>query len=180
MIRARITKRYTRALFDLAAGAGKVEAIGGELASVQELLAADEGLRDALLSPVLTRDVKAQVLDAVLEASGLDPMVGNFLRVLLEARKLALLPEVVAAYGDLADEAAGRVRGTAVAPSALDEDDAAALADALSKALKKEVILDAQVDPTLRGGLVARVGNLVFDASLRTQLQRLRETLIKG
>lgn len=180
MIRARITKRYTSALFELAAQTGKTAAVGEELAAVDALLRADGALREALLSPVLTGDVKAQVLDAVIEASELDPMAANFLRVLLDARKLSLLPDVVAAYADLADDAAGRIRGVAVSPTPLEDEDAQALAEALSKAVKKEVILDAQVDPTLRGGLVARVGNLVFDASLRTQLQRMRETLIKG
>jgi F-type H+-transporting ATPase subunit delta len=180
LIRARITKRYTRALFELAAEAGKIEAVGGELAAVESLLATDEDLRDALLSPVLTRDVKAQVLDAVIEAAGFDPTVGNFLRVLLDSRKLPLLSEIASAYRDLADDAAGKVRGVAVAPTPLAESDARALADALSKALNKEVMLDSKVDPSLLGGLVAQVGNLVFDASLRTQLQRMRETLIKG
>jgi F-type H+-transporting ATPase subunit delta len=62
----------------------------------------------------------------------------------------------------------------------LDEADVKALSAALSRALRKEVLLDAELDPELRGGLVARVGSLVFDGSVRTQLQRMRETLIKG
>ncbi|MBI5014748.1 MAG: ATP synthase F1 subunit delta [Deltaproteobacteria bacterium] len=180
MIRTRITKRYTRALFELAADAGKIAAIGQDLAVVEGLLASDDALRDALLSPVLTRDAKSQVLDAVIDAGGFDPLVGNFLRILLDARKLPFVPDIAAAYRELADEASGRIRGVAVAPMALEDEDVRALAEALSKAVKKEVLLEAQLDPTLRGGLVARVGNLVFDGSLRTQLQRMRETLIKG
>jgi F-type H+-transporting ATPase subunit delta len=180
LIRTRITKRYTRALFELAAEAGKVQAIGEDLATVESLLAADEALRDALMSPLMTRDDKSQVLDAVIEAAGFDPLVGNFLRILLDARKLPFVPDITAAYRELADEASGRVRGVAVAAMPLEDEDMQSLAQALSKAVHKEVLLEAQVDPALRGGLVARVGNLVFDGSLRTQLQRMRETLIKG
>jgi F-type H+-transporting ATPase subunit delta len=180
LIRTRITKRYTRALFELATEAQKVEAVGRDLAALQELLAADASLRDALMSPVLTRDAKAQILDTVIEASGLDSLVGHFLHILLEARKLPLVPDIVAAFGALADQATGKIRGVAVTPMPLDDADTQALAAALSQALKKEVLLDAQIDPTLRGGVVARVGNLVFDGSLRTQLMRMRETLIKG
>ena len=55
-----------------------------------------------------------------------------------------------------------------------------ALAKALSSALDKEVHLDARQDPALLGGVVAQVGNLVFDGSLRTQLQRMKDNLIKG
>ena len=180
MIRSRIVKRYTRALFELVEETGKREEAGADLAAFESLLAGDETLREALLSPVLTRNVKAEVLDAVLEAAQPDPLVSNFLRVLLDARKLVLLPEVVAAYRELADEAAGRVHGVVSAPMPLDEVDVQALSGALGRALKKEVLLDAKLDPSLRGGVVARVGNLVFDGSVRTQLQRMRETLTKG
>lgn len=180
MIRTRITKRYTRALFELATEAGKVEAVGRDLTALEGLLAADASLRDALMSPVLTRDAKAEILNAVAEAADVEDLVAHFLHILLEARKLPLLSDVVAAFRALADEAAGEIRGTAITPMPLAAADAEALAQALSKALKKRVVLDAQIDPSLRGGVVARVGNLVFDGSLRTQLMRMRETLIKG
>ncbi|NTU60073.1 MAG: ATP synthase F1 subunit delta [Deltaproteobacteria bacterium] len=180
MIRTRITKRYTRALFELATEAGKVEAVGRDLAALDGLLASDASLKDALMSPVLTRDAKAEILDAVAEASGIDALVAHFLHILLEARKLPILSDVVTAYRALADEAAGEIRGVAVTPMPLDDADAQALAAALSKALNKKVLLDTQLDPTLRGGVVAQVGNLIFDGSLRTQLMRMRETLIKG
>lgn len=180
MIRTRLTKRYTRALFELATEALKVEAVGRQLEELEALLASNQDLRDALLSPVSSRDSKAEVLDALAGASGLDSLVANFLRVLLEARKLNLLSDIVIAYRELADAATGRVRGLAVTPMPLEDSDVLALADALSKALKKEVLLETQLDPSLRGGIVARVGNLVFDGSLRTQLMRMRETLIKG
>ncbi len=180
MIRTRITKRYTRALFELAQEAGKIEEIRGELEAIDTLLATDETVREGLMSPFLPRDVTADILDAVASGSGLEPYVANFLRVLLEARKLQLLPDVVAAYREMADEAAGRIRGVAVSRMPLDESDLSALARALSARVNKEVELDAQIDPGLGGGVVARVGNLVFDGSIRTQLQRMKETLIKG
>jgi F-type H+-transporting ATPase subunit delta len=180
LIRSRIVKRYTRALFELAQEAGSREEVGQDLSAFDGFLAGDEDLREALLSPVLTRDVKAQVLDAVLDATGPNPYVANFLRVLLEARKLSLLSQMVAAFRDLADEAAGRVQGTVAASMPLEEADVKALSEALSRTLRKEVRLGSELDPALCGGVVARVGNLVFDGSVRTQLQRMRETLIKG
>lgn len=180
MIRTRITKRYTRALFELASEAQKVEAVGRDLIALESLLSFDPSLRDALMSPVLTRDAKSHILDTLVEASGIDPLLGDFLRILLDARKLPLVPDVVAAYRELADQATGKIRGVAITPMPLDETDVRALAAALSKAVQKEVLLDAQLDPSLRGGVLARVGNLVFDGSLRTQLLRMRETLIKG
>ncbi len=180
MTRTRIAKRYARALFELASEANKIEPIGSEIQAIRDLLATNAELHTALLSPVLPRTTKAEILDALIEAAGVDPLVGNFLRVLLEARKLPALGDICDAYATFADEAAGRVRGEAVTPMALAPADLDALRAALSKALDKEVFLDAREDPSILGGVVARVGNLVFDGSLRTQLIRMKETLTRG
>ncbi len=180
MIRTRIASRYARALFDLAQDAGATAEVGGQLQAIADLLAADEAVRTALLSPVLTRAAKGQVLEAVTAAARLHPLVANFLRVLLEARKLPALADIAAAYAQLADDASGRVRGEAVTAMPLDEASVQALAGALGKAIHKEVLLTPRQDPALLGGVLARVGNLLFDGSLRTQLHRMRETLSKG
>lgn len=180
MIKLRVAKRYARALFELAKETGRIEEIGSELASVVQLFEANGALWHGLTSPATAREAKSQALDAVAEKAGLDKTVANFLRVLLDARKMVLLPQVAGAYADLADEAVGRVRGTAAAPMRLDEASLSRLSAALSKALSKKVILDAEQDPSLVGGVVARVGNLVFDASVKTQLERMKDSLIKG
>jgi len=180
LIQTRIAQRYALAIFELAQEAGKTEEIGRDLDGVRAFLASDETVRNALLSPVVTRAAKAEVLQAVLEAASLEPLVANFLRVLLEARKLGALDDVVAVYDNMVDEVKGRVRGAALAAMPLDDADVDALAQALSRALEKEVILEAHTDPSILGGVVAQVGNLVFDGSVRTQLQRMKETLIKG
>ncbi|MBI5440784.1 MAG: ATP synthase F1 subunit delta [Deltaproteobacteria bacterium] len=180
MIRARITKRYTRALFEIAGEAGKVDAVREELEAVESLLANSESVREGLTSPVVPREVKAEIVETIAGESGLDPLVANFLRVLLDARKLVLLPDVVASFREMADEASGRVRGVAASRMPLDRADLDALARALSSRIQKEVHLEARLDPSLGGGIVARVGNLVFDGSIRTQLQRMKETLSKG
>ncbi len=180
MIRTRVARRYARALFDLAREQGKIESIGEQLREVHELLTGNPELRTTLMTPVLPRKAKAEILEALLERAGLDPLVANFLRVLLEARKLVILGDILQAYGGLADEAAGRVRGEVVTVLPLESEELDTLRSALSRSLNKEVLLSARQSPEILGGVVARVGNMVFDASLRTQLQRLRESLIKG
>lgn len=180
MNQSRIAHRYARALFELARDTGKAELIGEGLSSVQEVLAEEETLRAALLTPVATRTTKGEILDALVAAMSLDPMLGNFLHVLLDARKLGALDAVVAAYGEMADAEAGRVRGEAVTRMPLNQPELEHLSKALSEALDKEVLLTSRVDPSVLGGVVVQVGNLVFDGSLKTQLRRMKETLIKG
>lgn len=180
MIRSRLAQRYAKAIFELAQEAGRTARIAEDLAAVQQALTSQEDLRSALLSPVLPRAAKAEVLDAVLASADFDPLSANFLRVLLAARKLPQLDDVIRGFAALQDEAEGRVRGLAVTPMPLQDAQVKALRKALAKALSKEVDLEIRVDPSLLGGVVARVGNLVFDGSLRTQLERMKETLIKG
>lgn len=180
MIRTRIARRYARALFDLAKEQGEIEPIGRELTEIHELLVTNPDLRATLMTPVLPRTAKAEVLEALLEQIQPDPLVANFLRVLLEARKLQALGDILQAYQTFADEAAGRVRGEVVAAMPLEPDDVEVFREALARHLSKEVLLTPRHDPDILGGVVAQVGNLVFDASLRTQLVRLRDSLIKG
>ncbi len=180
MIRSRLAHRYAKALFELAQEAASTATVAEQLQAFQDALTAQEDLRTALLSPVLTRSAKAEVLEAVLGGAPFEPLVANFLRVLLEARKLPYLPDVMRTFSAMRDDAEGRVRGEAVTPMPLQDAEIQELRAALSKALQKEVELDSRVDPDLLGGVVARVGNLVFDGSLRTQLERIKETLTKG
>lgn len=179
MIKTRVAKRYARALFELAEADNRIEAVGSDLAAVETVFT-DAAVRDGLTSPVKKHEEKAEVLKAIIEAAGIDAMVGNFLHVLLDARKLAVVPQICATYAKMADEATGKLRGEAITPMALEPSSLETIAAALSKALGKEVILEARQDPSLMGGMVARVGNLVFDASVKTQLQRMKDTLIKG
>lgn len=180
MIKIRIAKRYARALFELAEADNRIEEIGRDLAVIDALFASDAAIRDGLTSPVKSHEAKAEVLTAIIDAVGTDKMVGNFLHVMLEARKLAVLPQVNATYAVMADEATGKLRGEVITPTPLEDSALQTISAALSKALGKEVILEARQDPSLMGGMVARVGNLVFDASVKTQLQRMKDTLIKG
>ena len=180
MINTRIAQRYTRALFELAQEAGTIAEVGSDLQELSQVILTDETLRAALLSPLLTRSARTQVMTALLDEAQPQPLVARFLTVVLDARKLPCLPDIVTEYQRLADELSGRVQGEAVAAMPLADQDVAALAKALTSALDKEVHLDARQDPALLGGVVAQVGNLVFDGSLRTQLQRMKDNLIKG
>jgi F-type H+-transporting ATPase subunit delta len=180
LIRSRLAHRYAKALFELAQEAGATVAVAHQLEAFQDALTSQEELSTALLSPVLTRSAKAEVLEAVLGTAPFDALTANFLRVLLEARKLPYLPDVMRTFSAMRDAAEGRVRGEAVTPMPLRDAELDGLRAALSKAIEKQVELEARVDPALLGGVVARVGNLVFDGSLRTQLDRMKETLTKG
>ncbi|TLN25711.1 ATP synthase F1 subunit delta [bacterium] len=180
MIKTRIAKRYARALFELAKEAGAVEKVGADLNAVAEAVEKSPALKSGLTAPITSREAKVGALGALVETLNSDALVVNFLKVLLGARKISLLSEVDAEYSAMADEISGRLRGEAIAPMALDEAALGKLSAALSKTLGKEVVLTSREDKALIGGVVARVGNLVFDASVKTQLERMKDSLVKG
>jgi F-type H+-transporting ATPase subunit delta len=169
--------RYAKALFALARDEGRVDPVRAELDGLVHVIAEVPALRDVLLRPLHPAAERRAALLAVAERIGLSPLVRNFCSFLIDQRRTRALEEIRDAYVRLAEEAAGRVQGEVVSASALSDAQLARLRSALGRRTGCEVDLTVRVDPTLLGGAVARVGDLVFDGSLRTQLTRLRSSL---
>jgi F-type H+-transporting ATPase subunit delta len=110
----------------------------------------------------------------------ISPLVQNFMSFLVDQRRLIAFDAIVASYLELADQAEGLLTAEVVSASPLDDRRKDRLRRALSERTGQEVRLQIEVDPSLLGGAIAKVGDLVFDGSLRTQLGRLRTNLTKG
>lgn len=175
-----MAKRYAKALADVAATSGELEPVGQELAGFADLLRGHRELRQFLLNPSLLRRDKAKLLEEVLTRLQLRPLARSFLRILLEAGRLPWLEAVLRAYEALVDERLGRVKAVVTAPGPLEERVQQRLRQRLEAVTGKSVYLDVRQDPTILGGLITQVGSLVYDGSLRTQLARLREELLRG
>jgi F-type H+-transporting ATPase subunit delta len=117
---------------------------------------------------------------ALAARESVSPLVQNFLGFLIDQRRLIQFDEIAAAYAALADQAEGMLTAEVRVASALDERRKDRLRRALSERTGREVKLQIEIDPTLIGGAIAKVGDLVFDGSLRTQLTQLRANLTKG
>jgi F-type H+-transporting ATPase subunit delta len=177
MIVGSITRRYAKALFDLAVEAGKVEAWSESLLSLKRAVEASDELRDVLVNPVYTKDQRRAIGAKLVAALRLDPEPASLLYLLGDRNRLAYLGAIVETFGVLADEKLGRLRARVTSAVPLDLPNAQAIADKLARATNAQVILDRNVDPALLGGVVAQVGSLTFDGSIRTQLEALRTAL---
>jgi len=107
-------------------------------------------------------------------------MVSNFLKLLFDKLRLAALPGISQVYQHLADEIENLKRARIKSAVPLDGDMQERLQKALEKMTKSKVVMEFEEDPHIIGGVVAMVGDLVLDGSVRTQLDALRESLIKG
>jgi F-type H+-transporting ATPase subunit delta len=173
-------RRYARALFALAREEGRVEELRRELDALDELLARSAELRHAILRPLFPSPARRQVLRALCERLGSSDTLRRFCSFLVDQRRVVELEAIRAAYAALADEAAGRVRARVVSASPLSDAQRERLRRALAARTGQELELDLEVDESLLGGAVASVGDLVFDGSLRTQLEQLRASLMRG
>lgn len=179
MLGASLARRYARALFDLALQAGQVEEVGEALDRVLQTLADRRDLRALWEHQEVSARVKRSLALEVL-AAGAPVLVRNFLSVLVTRRRERWLEAIRREYERLADEALGRVEvevRSAVPPAA---GVLGALEDRLGRRLGKQVRFRVRVEPELMGGLVVRVGDVLYDGSVRTRLARMRERLARA
>lgn len=176
MLEGSIARRYAKALLALGRDDGLVDRLGDDLARFERALAGDVG--DVMSNPVFTQAERRGVLDKVLPGLALHPTTMNFLRLLLDKNRFAALSDIVREYRALADDEAGRVRALVTTATELSPALREQVTQALIGATGRKVVLETKVDPALLGGMVARVGSRVYDASLRTRLERLEIELV--
>jgi F-type H+-transporting ATPase subunit delta len=180
MIQDTISKKYAKALLELGQEDGKEERYGRDIADLEAFLTGDESLWSWLIGPVGDHKEKYDTLDQILSKTDAPPVIKNFFRLLLDKERLVLIPIIVRSYHRLLDNALGRVRAEIVTASDLTKKDIDELAARLSTAVGKDVVCDITVDPSIIGGIIAHVGGVVFDGSIKTELNTIRDNLKKG
>lgn len=179
MSEANVAARYADALIEVAAEVGKIDAIGADLARVEALFQANDGqLADFIGSPVFTVEERSAVLDQVLPKVQIDPFVANLVKLMNANRRLGIFSTLRTQYDALADEKSGRVRVKVTTADALTPALESEIKAALEASTGKTVLVDHTIDPSLIGGMIARVGGKVYDSSLRTRLSKLKHALI--
>lgn len=177
-----VARRYAKALFALGQkkGAAELTAYGSDLEKLAEVLAADPTVLKVFRNPIFGADKKKAVAAAIMDKIGVGKVVKNFVQLLADKERLASLPEIQAVYAKLQDEAQGVLRGMLTTAVKLDAKRQGELKSALEKKSSRKLVLDYAVEPAILGGLVLKVGDQVLDASLRAQLQMLKENIKRG
>ena len=176
-----IARRYARALIALGQEAGSTDAYGADLDRFVAVLDTGDGqLRGALTNPGLSTFERKVVLDRVLEKVSLAKDVGNFLRLLVDKNRLGEFDGIVRFYGEMADELAGRARAVVTTAAELDAGMRKTVQDALEASTGKAVEIEFNVDASLIGGMVAQVGDISYDASVRARLEDIQSALIRN
>lgn len=175
---AAIEKRYAKAIFELAKEAGELERVTEELGQFSDALKQSAELGNVLSSPGLPMEQRQDVLQALLTKAGASKTTTNTLRLLTERGRLGALDAIVAAVRERADTEGGRVRARVRTATPLQPNQVAAIAKGLAVVTQREVEVDVDLDPSLIGGVVAEIGSVVYDGSIKSQLRRLKESLL--
>lgn len=176
-IQASLAGRYASALFDLASENGKVSAVEKDLGTLAAALAESADLRAATTNPQLSRSAQGSAMAAVAKKLKLNALTANFMGVLANNRRLSALPSMIAAFKAIAAAQRGEVTAKVTSAHPLSGEQLATLKDKLTARQGRTVMLSAEVDPDLLGGLVVTIGSQRIDASIRTRLNSLAQAM---
>ncbi len=174
MIEGKLSRRYARAIFELAAD--REEAVGAEVDSFLGIYA-DPDLKKVLGNPAFEQDQRRQIVVELAGRLGLSDLTTNFLSLLVTRDRMDGLPSIARHYHRLLDDSRGRVNAKVVVFQALGEDRRTSLAEVVGEMTGKTAILTEEVEPAIIGGIIVEVGGKVYDGSVRTQLQSLRKSI---
>ena len=174
--------RYARALFDVATKEhADVEKVQSDLQQFVNLFAQHPTLAHTLGNPAIPASKKKAVAQALVDrATGLSPMVGKLMLLLAERDRLALLPDIARIYGERVMDHLNVIRGEVTTAMELTPDRLRALEQGLAQATGRKVVLDSKVDPSIIGGIITRLGSTVYDGSVTTQLQKMKQALVEA
>jgi F-type H+-transporting ATPase subunit delta len=175
-----VARRYAKALLTMGKEDDHYKEYGEGLSGFAHLLEREPELRDALLNPIHSREDRRKLLLRMIELLQLPAMVSNLLQLLLDKHRLNALDGVAQAYQEMVDEVENVSRARVKTAIYLDDATQERLKQTLEKLTGSTVVMEVEEDPNIIGGVVAKVGDLVLDGSVRTQINSLRESLIKG
>lgn len=179
MIEGSLSRRYTKAFFQLAQESQQEDAICQE---IERFLAVYTGspLETVLNNPSFRAESRKNILMEVTRSLNLSPLSVHFLSLLLDRDRLTFLPSIVSCYRRFLNEIKSRVEAKVVGAHPLEPDTVEKLRETLRSVSGKEVVLQEESDPALIGGLLVELEGKVYDGSVRTQLEKMKQRVARG
>ncbi len=175
-----IARRYAKALLLIGKEDDQVEAYRQELHAFANLLAQENALNEAITNPLYDAAERRSVLQMLIGKLGLSKVMTSYLALLFDKGRIIYLSDIDNFYQKLADELKGIARANLVSATELSSEAVEKIRASLSQRTGKEIILEVEQDPGLIGGIVTKIGDLVLDGSIKTQLLNMRESLRRG
>jgi len=175
-----IARRYAEALADVATARNQVEQIDNEVRVFAEMMKSSTELHDVFASPIVSQTDKLRVLEALIARARTGQMTANLLRTMLTHYRLHHLVAVYEQFRREMNERKGLIVAEVTTAAEVGAAEQAKLGRTLEQMTGKQVEFKFKTDPSLIGGVVTRIGSIVYDGSVRSQLQEIRERLKRG
>jgi F-type H+-transporting ATPase subunit delta len=179
MVTGSLARRYARAVLEIGTANGNLDKLGADLRALAKAMHDSAELQTALTNPAIRRADRRRVIDGLLERIGAAPHTKNLVYLLLDGERLASLPAISREVDAMIEAKAGRMAAEVTSARPLDAGQLSQIITALEQLSGKKVAVIRREDPDLLGGVVAKLGDTVYDGSLRTQLRTLRDELTR-
>jgi F-type H+-transporting ATPase subunit delta len=176
-IQASLAGRYATALFGLARDERQIDAVGRSLDLLVQALADSREFALLVDSPLVKRGDAGKAMNAIAGKLGIDPITTNFLGVLARNGRKRELRPVIRLFKRLAADHRGETAADVITARPLSDDQIDQLKKQLRTRAGRDVAIEAQVDPSILGGIVVKLGSQMIDASIRTKLNRLAQAM---
>jgi F-type H+-transporting ATPase subunit delta len=179
LIGSRVSRRYAKALFGQCQEENLLDKVEQDLMMIMDTYHKSSDLPMLLMSPIIQTRDKKQVLQSVFK-SAVHKLTFDFLMLLLEKNREENLPEVISYFMKFLDESRGILRGQLISAHPFSSEQKSALISQLEKHTGKKILIDEQLDTSLIGGFMVRMEDTVIDNSIKNQLQKMYQSLIKS
>jgi len=179
MVTGSLARRYARAILEIGTANGNLDKIGADLRLLAKAMRESAELVTVLTNPAIRRADRRRVIDGLLQRIGADPHTRNLVYLLLDGERLSSLEAISREVDVMIEAKAGRMAAEVTSAKPLDAGQLSQIITALEQLSGKKVAVTNRSDPSLLGGVVAKLGDTVYDGSLRTQLRTLRDELTK-
>jgi len=172
-----IANRYSEALFQIASEEKNYEKYFNDLKAFSAVVRENANLREVLFNPIFDRDEKKAVVGELLEVIGVTGISANFLKLLVDKGRISLLDEIVEAYQQRMDAVLNKARVSVRTAFPLSGELVEEIRKTMEGMTRKNVEMVIEEDPSLLGGMVVKVGDTLYDGSVKAQLNKIRELL---
>jgi F-type H+-transporting ATPase subunit delta len=175
-----VARRYSLALADVVLERGESDVASAELADWNKLFQSTPELQNAFGNPAIPHVSKEKLLDELISRTKPSKTTANFLRVLLKNGRFSEIGNISRRFASVLDERSGLIAAEVISARDLKQDEKDDFRSSLEKLTRKKVTVNYSIDKDIIGGVVARIGSTVYDSSVKTKLENLREQLVNS
>lgn len=180
MIKLSSARRYAKTLIEIAQETGQMEKFSTDVSTLKQIIDNVPEFLPFIISPTVDLDIRKETTREILKKYNINDLIINLVLLVIDSGKAKLLPHICRLYQELEDFYSGRVRALVKVPMTISEEELDTIRKKLEEKLNKKVIVSSDLDPSLIGGIWVKVGDLIYDGTVRRQIEILKENLIKG